>query len=399
MIPAEEALAFIWSGQEGLAEMVFDFSARCHFHPDEALHVLPDYRCFGPILRSRPASTKDAVATTANVVWADIDSRNAPNLIDSRLRRHLGIEPSVIVDSGNKGFWAYLKLDQSIPTGEVELLNKRLGLLLHGDHSWNRDRLARLPGSIHPQSGRRAEVVGFSAVVHDPERLTEALPELPALDLGPSEDVSDEGDAGIVVVPEWPILPDWLWEYVKKRPKRGEGYDRSAVEYKIFLILIHRGWTTRQIVEFADQVRLPRHVYERVRRQNYGWTLHSIRNAREYIARSESSPTTHIHTPMCLETDTHKWLDRFSLLKIVDGLYVQDAIEGANEVLHASRSTVHRALNQLEEEGYLRRESHGRRRLIVLTEKGEDVLSRRYRPPIVVRRLDDREGLKGVVSR
>jgi hypothetical protein len=43
-----------------------------------------------------------------------------------------------------KGFWVYLKLNESIPTDEIELLNRGLEVLLDADRCHNRDRIARL---------------------------------------------------------------------------------------------------------------------------------------------------------------------------------------------------------------------------------------------------------------
>lgn len=397
MIPPEEAVAFVWSGQEGLAELVFDYSKRCHFHPDEALHVLADYRCFGPILRSRPASTKDAVAPMANVLWADIDDRDAANLIDERLRRGLGIEPSLIVDSGNKGFWAYLKLDRLIPSGEIEVLNKRLALLLEGDHVGNRDRLARLPGSIHPDSGRRAEIVDIAATIHAPEELSEVLPALDRLRPSTLEYQPEEIDRGMSPRPD-PFFSDELREYIARRPKRGEGWDRSAVEYKIFYILVQKGWTDQEIIDFANRKSLPRHVQDRMRLGDYRWTLRSIRKAREYSS-SRPPSTSYIHTPMCNKIRRYGCLDLLIFLKEISGLTVKEAIGKAQSVFEVSERTVYDALRRLEDADYIRREVEGRRRRIRLTDKGEAAITRRFGPPVVVIRLRDPEGQKGVVSR
>ena len=45
-------------------------------------------------------------------------------------------------------------------------MNRGLEALLDADSCHNRDRLARLPGSIHQDSGKLAEVVEFSGLVY-----------------------------------------------------------------------------------------------------------------------------------------------------------------------------------------------------------------------------------------
>jgi hypothetical protein len=162
---ARRAVEFIWEGQDGLFELAHHPHERAHYTKTEALHYLVRNRYFAPLARKSRGSKKENVADVGNVLWADIDSLDG---FDDRLQRLLPNRPSLVVFSGMKGFWIYLKLSEFVPTKKIESLNSGLAALLDADHCWNRDRIARLPGSIHQSSGKRAEVVEFSGLVHAP---------------------------------------------------------------------------------------------------------------------------------------------------------------------------------------------------------------------------------------
>src|SRR5215216_5787594 len=161
-VTGRNAVEFLWEWQDGLFELARHPNQRIHYKKREALESLSGNRYFAPLARKSRGSKKEDVARVGNVLWADIDSLGG---LDDRLQRLLPIRPSVVVYSGMKGFWVYLK------TGEIELLNQALQALLDADHCWNRHRIARLPGSIHQDSGKRAEVLEFSGLVYSPADL------------------------------------------------------------------------------------------------------------------------------------------------------------------------------------------------------------------------------------
>ena len=54
--------------------------------------------------------------------------------IGSTPAESLGLTPSAIVYSGNKGYWAYIKLSEPVPVLKIEHLNRGLACLLDGDN-------------------------------------------------------------------------------------------------------------------------------------------------------------------------------------------------------------------------------------------------------------------------
>jgi hypothetical protein len=172
VIDAVAALEFLWSGQDGLFELARKSEGRDHrqlYPRDEALSSLAGYDYFGPLARRSYGSSDDNVAGVGNVLWADIDNADR---IDDRLIR-VPVAPSLVIHSGNTGFWAYWKLTRSISAAEIESLNRGLSNRLEADRgSWRRTQLARLPGSFREETGRRAEVVEFGSAAYDPDRLS-----------------------------------------------------------------------------------------------------------------------------------------------------------------------------------------------------------------------------------
>ncbi len=67
-----------------------------------------------------------------------------------------------------KGFRAFRKLAEPVASDQIEVWNRALALLPEADHFWNKDRIARLPGSYRVETDTFAEVVEFSAAVYEP---------------------------------------------------------------------------------------------------------------------------------------------------------------------------------------------------------------------------------------
>jgi hypothetical protein len=366
---SKSAVEFVWDGQDGLFELAYLLNQRTHYTKTEALDSLDGNRYFAPLARKVRGSKKKDVADTGNVLWADIDSLDG---LEERLARLLPIRPGLVVFSGMKGFWIYLKLGEAIPTNEIEQLNRGLGLLLGADHCHNRDRIARLPGSIHQTSGKRAEVVEFSALVY-------TFGELAFLaDLAPpptDRALAANGDVPSLVTTfpsEFPALGDEIWRYIDRSPRRGEGYDRSQMEHKIFTALAYQGWTDEEIVTFANHYRLPRHLQEWARHKNYSWTERSFRKARQWIEDHPPSPTTHISNGMCIGSETkgsYSHADRHKALRLVTGSQTtKDVIHDFRTELpnKPSKSTAYRMLKQFNEAGLIQKVG----RVWKLTERG-----------------------------
>jgi hypothetical protein len=370
-VEARDAVAFVWSGQDGLFELAYETDKRRYFSRDKALTVLDEYRYFAPLARRRRGSKKKDVAATGNVLWADIDHLGG---LEDRLRRLAPISPSLVVFSGRKGFWVYLKLNEAIPSDEIELLNTGLETLLGADSCHNIDRIARLPGSIHQESGKQADVVEFSGVVYSLADLAFLKDLAPAKASRPTEAVFGRTAPVLSGFPkEFAALSSDLRLYIERSPRHGEhGYDRSRMEQKIFTALAYQGWADDEIITFATVYRLPRHIQEWSGHKNYSWTERSIKKVREWITAHPPSPNSFITKSMCMEGDskgsyTHS--DRYKALRLVTG------DQRTKELIHTlmtklpnqpTERTAYRVLWQLRGAGYIRKEG----KTWILTEAG-----------------------------
>jgi len=345
-------------------------------------------RFFAPLARRRRGSKKGDVHSFANVLWADMDSREALATVERELQP-LGFSPSVVVDSGNKGFWIYLKLTKPIPVAQIESLNKRLAVLVGGDKAWNCDRIARLPGSIHPKSGNLARVVSFTGEVFDVERIEAALP----ADRDQAREVVKAGTAPAAptLAPfaaigarfPTPILSGALTEYVARCPRRGEGFDRSEWEQKIFVALVGQGWNDEQIIAYSNSVGLSKHVQEGMKRGDFSWTFLSLQEARNYVAANPSDPSLLTH--MCKEpVPLRTRLDRDELLAYSHERTQVEIINHFSTRDGFNPKTVQRALNRFVDGGYITKSRQGHTFLCLHTEKTKQRNAKRFRPGLVV---------------
>ena len=342
-VETRQFLSFMWAGQNGSFELDNDPSHRSFWSLDDALANLDGKTLFAPLARTRRRGRKIDVNPTGNVLWIDIDSRDAPERVQERLLP-LGLEPSVLVDSGNKGYWVYFKLTNLIPTDEVEALNRGLADLLDGDRCGNRDRIARLPNSLHPKSGKLARIVEFSSTSYPPDAFKDiSRLSQPRIDVSENPALTDNPSARLAAFGEFPALSPRLWQYITSRPKWNPAlWDRSAVEFQIFQVLIAHRWSDEQIVAFADAYRLPRHMEERRRdkqlnRNPYAWTHRTIRNARKVLAK-QAVGDTHYLSPMCIEPRTRQpCLDRYEVLPLIRGQSTSALVAEVIELLGSSR--------------------------------------------------------------
>jgi hypothetical protein len=164
-------LEFLWSGQDGFFELARkrdgEYARRLCARAD-ALSSLAGNDYFGPLARAS-TTLPPIVCNEGNVLWADIDD---PEDLNERLESEIKERPSVLVESGNRGFWAYWKLSHPVPAPTIESWNRGIARRLGADlGSCERTQLARLPGSHRPETGRVATVAAFSGTVYGPEEL------------------------------------------------------------------------------------------------------------------------------------------------------------------------------------------------------------------------------------
>ena len=164
-------LEFLWSGQDGFFELArkrgADYDRRLSARAD-ALSSVRGKDFFGPLARAS-ATLPPIVCNEGNVLWADVDD---PEDLNERLETEIRKRPSVLVESGNRGFWAYWKLSRPVPVPTIEAWNRGIARRLGADlGSCERTQLARLPGSHRPETGRAATVAAFSGAVYEPQEL------------------------------------------------------------------------------------------------------------------------------------------------------------------------------------------------------------------------------------
>jgi hypothetical protein len=355
-------------------------NSREHFDRSTALASLRGKRFFAPLARRHPGSTKADVAEVGNVLWADIDDLEARNLINARLRAY-HLAPSALVFSGQKGYWVYIKLSVPIPTPQIEHLNKGLATLLDGDRCWNCDRIARLPGSIHPDSGNTAAVVAFSEAVYTQTQLA-FLSDL--ADSAPQATSATTVHATATVRVQFPAAPrlgQRARMYVRQCPRKGEGYDRSKEEQRIFYTLAGQGWTDEQIISFADAHRLPKHEEQRLCRGGYEWTIGSLSNARKALQTCPPSS----YGDMCRRSGTKKGsphLDPRHVLQLVNGQTSVQLRDAVIQNFGGSRRRAYRVIQALRVGGYIK--SHGRCAPVTLTDKGHKTIKGKYRRALIL---------------
>jgi hypothetical protein len=252
-----------------------------------------------------------------------------------------------------------------LSTDEIEILNTGLETLLGADACHNSDRLARLPGSIHQKSGKRAEVVEFGGLVYSYADLAFLKDHVPSNANRSAEPALDSTAPSLTSFPtEFPALSHDLWLYIERSPRRGEhGYDRSQMEQRIFTALAYQGWTDDEIITFASAYWLPRHLQEWARHKDYSWTNRSLRKVREYVVAHPKKPKRSTTKSMCIGSDSkggYSHADRHKALRLVTGTQTTTELVSTwmNELpSQPSERTAYRMLWQFKESGYISKEA------------------------------------------
>lgn len=372
----EEFLEFVWEGQEGWFELARTPQARGKKHGTfleraEAIAQPSSFNYFAPLARKRHGSCQVDVVDVGNVVWVDVDRRDAPMLVEKH-PEPLGLAPSVIVDSGNKGFWPFYKLNSLVPTDKIAVVNKALEQYLKSvapeswtGTAWSKEKIARMPGSFREETQRHAQVS---------EATLRVLP-LAAFEVLPSTSVTP-GQGAALALPEMPqeyrsvvvpcvTLSQPLEEYMRARPSEGQGWDRSVMEQKIFTALIAKGLRSEQIIAFAFDRGLPKHR-EEWNRQQGNWTMRSIEHARNYLDAKPHKPFTHAYSHF----ELGEWLQ---LLR--EPMSTKEFVEGVGG--EKKQRSAERFLTRCREEGYVKTiddDSDRRKKINHLTDKGKATL-------------------------
>lgn len=148
---------------------------------------------FGVIPRARQAGGRDALVSTARVLWAECDQTMAS-------QRALALRPHLMVKSSLAGkTHAYWLIRERLPLADVERANRRLAFSLGADmRTCDAARILRVPGTLHWKTGEPlpveiihadcalnhpgADVVGALPDPFEPVRSAPARPRIVNLD-------------------------------------------------------------------------------------------------------------------------------------------------------------------------------------------------------------------------
>jgi hypothetical protein len=110
----------------------------------------------GVLLRAFP-SRKAGKALPGRVAWADVDGQWTPEREQAiRQLRGRGV-PVWQVESGSGGRHVYAQRPETLPAGQLEAYNRRLGALLDADSGWSETKVLRPPGTYNHKPRPRGE--------------------------------------------------------------------------------------------------------------------------------------------------------------------------------------------------------------------------------------------------
>lgn len=371
---------------------------------EEIIAARPDYFGLVARLRVRTGNGMGRVncALTTNVLWLDLDApkvmRDRDELLGLGERQFNLLEASRLTPSAfhfsGHGCWAFWKLSDAIPADQAERLMRRLYAEFRPDGSeHNIDRLTRMPGAWHQDTGHQAFVMTLTGHRWHPATFDRLLPPLPdpvTVWLAPRSVPS--GNLPVV------RLPDALAAYQSDRPDKAArkrlGIDGSAMEQAIVCLLVNLGYPDAEIIRYFDYYGLPRHIAEQTKRCNNSWLQLGIEKARKgYKPPRHASPHPHV----CVNTGSdHKRQVKYrggeqerlrSILLTVrqhEGAGYGQMQELIAAGLDCAEVTARRRLKQLEAGGYVNLRSVARRgspKTVWLTEKGRCALQQSGRFP------------------
>lgn len=150
----------------------------------------------------------DSVWKEGETNFAKLDHWRKETIAKLRAYEH---PPSRIIDSG-RGLWAEWWLAELSDADAVEAFNYAMVKQFDGDHhSWNINRIGRMPGTINHKTGRRAEVVEEAGHTYSLENLPHQTPPAGARSdkVIDADAVAFEDDKAFVdAVSALPIHPD-----------------------------------------------------------------------------------------------------------------------------------------------------------------------------------------------
>jgi DNA-binding transcriptional ArsR family regulator len=310
----------------------------------------------------------------------------------------IDLPPSAVVDSGG-GFWLYWKLSELADTELIEEWNYRLNIFLRDQvpgvdrGCWNRNRCARLVGTVHEETGITAHFLPehLSRRMYAPAEAEERIPLLP--DASPDPEMASL-PAPVLVEP--PVGDGdvasalarfrWYWEEsLSEAEVKARGQTRHQIEFALAVALVEAGCTEEEIIELFDRHALAKHVEKkRVNPGNrYGYARLTVENARAAAARKPTPVGEPRGGQAVAAKPKRAWneADRGEILAMVDehshsALTVGAMVKAISERFGCTERTAENALSQLVEAGYIEKRPNpsGRGKIVVVSEKGRKFL-------------------------
>lgn len=389
-----EGLTFLSDGMRdlGLYELRTRRDRVGDFLPGVALPsvVGGKWRYFSLLPRVREGSRKRDVVSQGNLLWLDVDSRDALGNIGC-FEDHLGLAPSAVVDSGG-GFWFYWKLNELVPSLTLERWNERLNNFARGrlpavdEGCWNCNRTARLVGTVHEETGIEAHFVSEASTWerHDPSSVERVLPELPAVSPAPEVSRFRRRPLGNDRDEVQQVYRRFRW-YLDDPPTEEEihakGQARHAIEFALALALIEDAECSDEEVRALFDQWLPLKHLERVTKARVKPDDYVIRTIKR--ARAKANPARAKKRRRTKRT--YRQVDRFQVLALLEDaedagapLLVKDACARIMES-GCTQTTAENVLSQLEKSRprliTKRKNPDGRGKQVLVTEKARELLA------------------------
>jgi hypothetical protein len=229
----------------------------------KGMHNLDTY--FGVAARHSAEGTKESVASS-QCVWADVDAKR---LKGGKYAAYKGLthdwadlyKPTFIVDSGHgyHGYWIFDRPQTDL--GRIERINKGIAGRTNGDHTFNINRLMRLPGSTNWKvydKYQPCRIVQYTGQYYEIDSFEELEEEARENHLEPLGCAASIHDIAPISIQELPQAPGSYWTNLivlgisgdtecKYLTPEGEP-DRSALDFAAIIRLISLAATDEQIM-------------------------------------------------------------------------------------------------------------------------------------------------------
>lgn len=253
-------------------------------------HDAEGWDCYiGVLPRIRPSGKAEDTTPTTSVLWADLDNKHLEGgHMASFLALHrAGLEPSILVDSGN-GLHAYWLLRDPVAFRIASAAMQGLHKVIGSDHVHDAPRVLRLPGTRNHKAclGSLHEQGYTGHCMGKPVRLLKLEPSLryrwqdfadfipePEQNRKPVTSYDAERQ-------EYHDLPHWLKKKIEEGAPEGQ---RSEAIFDVVLNLLKRGWEEDEIESLFQVMPIGEKTQQMGERAATRYITRTITKAREIM--------------------------------------------------------------------------------------------------------------------